>query len=95
MGYRYGEHRYSEGLYSRWPDWWHAKDCVNDIWDETICEPLVVEIVEPVLSSWESVMCGPRIWAPDPDLIPHPEQWKPADQQAVIVEKQRLWQRIR
>ncbi|MET0167521.1 MAG: hypothetical protein ABW318_21295 [Vicinamibacterales bacterium] len=40
-------------------------------------------------------MCDPRIWALDPDLIPHPEQWQQADQQAVIVEKQRLWQRIR
>lgn len=37
MGFRYGEHRYSEGLYSRWPDWWHDKRCLQDEWADKTC----------------------------------------------------------
>ena len=38
MGYRYGERKYSEGLYSRWPDHWHDKVCDQDKWAAQKCE---------------------------------------------------------
>ena len=48
MGYRYGEHRYSEGRYSRWPDWWHDKRCLNDVWADSACAPPVwTELLPP------------------------------------------------
>jgi len=32
MGYRYGERRYGQGLYSAWPDQWRLLACRNDQW---------------------------------------------------------------
>lgn len=37
MGYRYGEHHYGEGLYSRWPGW-RPKVCNPEIWLPQVCK---------------------------------------------------------
>lgn len=94
MGFRYGEHKYSEGLYSRWPDWWHAKDCLNDLWGERTCDPLAVEIVPPPSSSWAAAAaCDPPFWTTTPDTVPTP--WKAAPQQAVMKQRERIWRPTR
>lgn len=95
MGFPYGDGLYGKGLYSRRPDWWRLKDCVNDNWDEKTCEQLVVELVPQVATAWDDASCKPRIWASDPDMIPHPEQWRQGVQQAVTREKERIWRRTR
>lgn len=56
MGYRYGEHRYSEGRYSRWPDWWHEKDCTVQGWQATACAP----------PAWLPADRRQTAWAPSP-----------------------------
>lgn len=52
MGYRFGERRYSEGLYSRWPDWWHDKACENDAWAPQECHPPGWAPSQPVKPPW-------------------------------------------
>jgi hypothetical protein len=52
MGYRYGEHRYSEGRYSRWPDWWHEKTCAVDTWEVQACKPPAWTPVEKDKPLW-------------------------------------------
>ena len=48
MGFRFGERKYSEGLYSRWPDWWRNRACLNDVWDQAACAPPVwTELLPP------------------------------------------------
>lgn len=32
MGYRFGERRYGQGLYSRWPDQWRLLHCQTNQW---------------------------------------------------------------
>jgi len=77
VGYRYGEHKYGERLYSRWPDWWHDKACENERWVANDCLPseFAPMPVEPAI--WQKQAVGPVIWADDPAKVPHPEQWRP------------------
>lgn len=89
MGYRYGEHKYGEGLYSRWPDWWHTKDCLNDEWAEKVCAALGIEIVPPPASTLEPIACTPPTW--EGETPETPPEWTPASQQAVVKERQRIW----
>lgn len=74
MGYRYGEHKYGEGLYSRWPDWWHDRLCLTEIWTPQDCVlPAFAETPAEVIR-WRSQAADVTIWADDPAKIPHPEQ---------------------
>lgn len=60
MGYRYGERKYSEGLYSRWPDWWRDKSCENGVWADLSCE---TKAWEPVATPEPPSPISP--WQPD------------------------------
>lgn len=55
MGYRYGMRRYSQGLYSRWPDHWQAKVCVNDVWASTALSTQVWTPTVKTASAWTKV----------------------------------------
>ena len=51
MGSRYGERKYSEGRYSRWPDHWRARVCATEAWTTQVCKPpLWTEVPPP---GWE------------------------------------------
>ena len=71
MGYRYGERKYSEGLYSRWPDQWHDKVCTqDDSWVGSNCEttPWQAEVVTGV---WEKSVDVKEPWT----VIPATAKW--------------------
>jgi hypothetical protein len=74
VGYRYGEHRYSEGLYSRWPDWWHDKACANELWVGQACVPAPFAELPALGVRWQAPVSNVTIWADDPSKVPHPEQ---------------------
>jgi hypothetical protein len=74
MGYRYGEHRYGEGLYSRWPDWWHDKSCLGEEWKALACEPVVAVPAPPPPAVWTPVDGHSSIWAPSVPVTP---PWAP------------------
>ena len=38
MGFPYSDGLYGRGLYSRRPDWWRDKTCVNDQWSAVVCD---------------------------------------------------------
>jgi hypothetical protein len=63
MGYRYGEHKYGEGLYSRWPDWWHEKTCVKDEWEPLACEDSPWQPAAPPPNPWQPVAPPEAPWA--------------------------------
>ena len=66
MGYRYGERKYSEGLYSRWPDWWRDKTCAHEQWTAQACAPALWTVIVPPppgpIPPWTeaSLMARPR-----------------------------------
>lgn len=70
MGYRYGERRYSEGLYSRWPDWWHDKTCVNDAWAAQECRPPLWLASAPALPPWAPAVRRKGVLEPFKPAVP-------------------------
>ena len=85
MGYRYGERKYSEGLYSRWPDWWRDRMCGEEDWTTPVCDspgwtapvqmpgpwrPLVADA-----GGWTEVVLPaplpPTPLPPQPEIEPH------------------------
>lgn len=62
MGYRYGEHKYSEGRYSRWPDWWHQKECVASGWQGIACDAPVWVPADKRKSPWTP---SPAVFKPN------------------------------
>jgi hypothetical protein len=63
VGYRYGEHRYGQGRYSRWPDWWHTKDCQASGWQALDCAPPVWQPSDKRTPTWtpSSADYGPNL----------------------------------
>lgn len=93
MGFPYGDGLYGKGLYSRRPDWWRDKACLNDNWAAQACVALAIEPVPAPVSVLEPIVCLPPAWA---GVTPDgPPAWLPASQQAVIREKERIWRQIR
>jgi hypothetical protein len=82
MGYRFGEHRYSEGRYSRWPDWWHDRLCHEGEWDDLACDPngWADATPEPPYFPllWEPVPSIETAWESKPPETFNP--WGPVDQ---------------
>ena len=66
MGYRYGERHYGEGLYSRWPDWWHGRVCEEERWTVTPCAPPAWEAPPAQSGGWRPVTPELNIWLPVP-----------------------------
>lgn len=93
MGYRYGEHKYSEGLYSRWPDWWHDKRCRLKGWDVNECAPEIWNPPDPGVQMFETIVCAPLSWTPAVGVEVPP--WEKGDQQAVLKKQAVRWGRTR
>jgi hypothetical protein len=74
MGYRFGEHRYGEGLYSRWPDWWHDKGVPGRCVDDASCAPPTWAPVAPPANAWAPVGGPAPVWAPS---VPGGPPWAP------------------
>jgi hypothetical protein len=91
VGYRFGEHRYSEGRYSRWPDWWHDKVCQDEKWDTAVCESLSWQTSEDgAPEAWTKTTCKFDGWTPrTPPVAP---QWALRGQQ---LRKAPGWHRTR
>lgn len=55
MGFRFGERKYGEGLYSRWPDDWRDQPPVPPpFWQVKACEPKI----------WAPPTQPPPAWTP-------------------------------
>lgn len=75
MGYKFGRHKYGEGLYSRWPDWWEQKECENDEWTDQGCEISPWTPVVPAPDLWTDQTCQPPSWGNvEPPLTIWPSQ---------------------
>lgn len=66
MGYPFSDARYGSGLYSRRPDWWRDRACLNDAWKGKACDAPTwnTTTVTPAPLFWDSVTKGAPAWEP-------------------------------
>ena len=73
MGYKYGRHKYGEHLYSRWPDWWDPKTCLQDEWATQACRAGVwadAGAERPLIPPWSGIVPTARRRARTPVFKP-------------------------
>lgn len=61
MGFPYGDGLYGKGLYSRRPDWWRKKECINDQWARQTCDVSVWSQIDRADAPWTQRQRGKPI----------------------------------
>jgi hypothetical protein len=78
MGFPWGNGFYGLGLYSRRPDWWRDKTCVNDEWAAQSCDPPAWTPSQSAdaLPAWSPAATETPAWTPIQTPRARHEQWR-------------------